>query len=63
MHDEHRLFDLRNGFERVDRGHPEADTVRDAVLAHLDELNIEAKYLQGEMETDVEDRLEDLGYL
>jgi arylsulfatase A-like enzyme len=63
INDEHRLSDLRNGFERVDRDHPEADTVRDAVLARLDELDIEAKYLQGDMETDVEDRLEDLGYL
>jgi len=63
INDEHRLFDLRNGFERVDRDHPEADIVRDAVLARLDELDIEAKYLQGEMETGVEDRLEDLGYL
>jgi arylsulfatase A-like enzyme len=63
INDEHRLFDLRNGFEQVDRDHPDADTVRNAVLARLDELNIEAKYLQGDMETDVEDRLEDLGYL
>lgn len=63
INDEHRLFDLRNGFERVDRDHPEADTVRDAVLARLDELDIEAKYLQGDMEIDVENRLEDLGYL
>ena len=63
INDEHRLFDLRNDFERVDRDHPEADTVRDAVLARLDELDIEAKYLQGDMETDIENRLEDLGYL
>jgi len=63
INDEHRLFDLRNGFEQVDRDHPKADTVRGAVLSRLDELNIEAKYLQGDMETNVEDRLEDLGYL
>ena len=63
INDEHRLFDLRNGFERVDRDHPEADTVRDAVLARLDELDIGAEYLQGDMETDIENRLEDLGYL
>jgi hypothetical protein len=47
----------------VDRGHPKTNTVRNAVLARVDELDIEAKYLQGDMETDVEDRLEDLGYL
>lgn len=63
INDEHHLFDLRNGFEQVDREHPEAATVRDAVLARLDDLNIEARYLQGDMETDVENRLEDLGYL
>ena len=63
INDEHRLFDLRNSFEQVDRDHPEADTIRNAVLARLNELNIEAKYLQGDMETDVENRLEDLGYL
>lgn len=63
INDEHRLFDLRNGFEQVDRDHPEADIVRDAVLARLDELDIEPKYLQGDMEAGVEDRLEDLGYL
>lgn len=60
---EHRLFDLRNGFELVDRDHPDANTVRNTVITRLDELNIEAKYLQGDMETDVENRLEDLGYL
>ena len=63
INDEHRLFDLRNGFEQVNRDHPEADSVRNAVLARLDALDIEAKYLQGDMKTDVEDRLEDLGYL
>ncbi|WP_435099002.1 sulfatase [Halorubrum sp. N11] len=64
IHDEHRLFDLRDGdFEQVDREHPDAATVREAVLARLDELDVEAKYLQGDVETDVEDRLEDLGYL
>jgi len=64
IHDEHRLFDLRDGkFEQVDRNHPDAATVREAVLSRLDELDVEAKYLQGDVETDVEDRLEDLGYL
>ncbi|TKX40352.1 sulfatase [Halorubrum sp. CGM4_25_10-8A] len=64
IHDEHRLFDLRDGgFEQVVREHPDAATVREAVLARLDELDVEAKYLQGDVETDVEDRLEDLGYL
>lgn len=60
---EHRLFDLRDGFERVERDRPEAAVVRDAVLSRLNELDVEAKYLQGDVEGDVEDRLEDLGYL
>jgi hypothetical protein len=63
INDEHRLFDLRSGFERVEQDHPDADTVRSAVLQRLDELDVDANYLQGEVETDVEDRLEDLGYL
>lgn len=64
IQDEHRLFDLREGdFERVDRDHPEADVVREAVLSRLEELEVDAKYLQDDVETDVEDRLEDLGYL
>lgn len=64
INDEHRLFDLRGGkLEQVDRNHPDAVTVREAVLARLEELDVEAKYLQGDVETDVEDRLEDLGYL
>lgn len=64
IHNEHRLFDLRDGkFEQVDRDHPDAAVVREAVLARLNELDVEAKYLQGDVETDVEDRLEDLGYL
>ncbi|WP_256546764.1 sulfatase [Halobellus inordinatus] len=64
INNEHRLFDLRDGkFEQVDRDHPEAGTVRNAVLQRLDELDAEARYLQGDMDDDVEDRLEDLGYL
>jgi len=63
INDEHRLFDLRNGLKQVERDHPDATTVRNAVLARLNQLDIEAKYLQGDMETDVENRLEDLGYL
>lgn len=64
INNEHRLFDLRDDdFQQVEREHPDAATVREAVLARLDELDVEAKYLQGDVETDVEDRLEDLGYL
>lgn len=60
---EHRLFDLRDGFEQVSVDHPDGQIVRDAVHRRLDELDVEAKYLQDDVETDVEDRLEDLGYL
>jgi arylsulfatase A-like enzyme len=64
IQNEHRLFDLRDGgFEQVERDHPGGQIVREAVLARLGELDVEARYLQGDVETDVEDRLEDLGYL
>lgn len=64
IHDEHRLFDLRNGtFEQVDSNHPDADVVREPVFERLNQLNVEAKYLQEDVEDNVEDRLEDLGYL
>ncbi len=64
IHDEHRLFDLRdNRFERVAiEEHPDV-TVRKAVLDRLDELDVETRRLEDEVEGDVEDRLEDLGYL
>ncbi|NLV12628.1 sulfatase [Haloarcula argentinensis] len=62
--DENRLFDLRNGtFKQIKPDHPEASAVRQAVQNRLDELDVEAKYLQGDVESDVEGRLEDLGYL
>ena len=41
--DGHQLFDYPgNGFERVDQGHSGTNTVRNAVLALLNGLNIEA---------------------
>lgn len=62
--DEYRLFDLRGGgFEHINPAHPDAEGVRRAVLDRLDALDIDARYLQGDVEADVEDRLEDLGYL
>lgn len=62
--DEHRLFSLQNrSLERVDLSHPVASDVRSAVLERLDELEVDARYLQDNMEDDVESRLEDLGYL
>lgn len=63
--DEHRLFDLRDGFERVSvEDHAEASaTVRQAVNDRLEHLNVETRRLKDEVEGDVESRLEDLGYL
>jgi arylsulfatase A-like enzyme len=63
IHGEHRLFDLRDGFEQVDCDHPEATSVRTAVHSRLDELNVEANYLQSDIDDNTESRLEDLGYL
>jgi arylsulfatase A-like enzyme len=61
---EHRLFDLRDGgVERVDRDHTDGAKVRNAVLARLEELDVKNRYLQDEVDDDIEDRLEDLGYL
>ena len=63
--DEHRLFDLRDGFERVSiEDHAEASaTVRQAVNDRLEHLDIETRRLEDEVEGNVESRLEDLGYL
>lgn len=63
--DEHRLFDLRDGFERVSiEDHAEASaTVRQAVNDRLARLDVETHRLEDEVEGDVESRLEDLGYL
>lgn len=65
IRDEHRLFDMRNGIEQVA---PDADgsgpeTVRRAVLDRLSTLDVTPSRLDDEVEGDVEDRLEDLGYL
>lgn len=61
---EHRLFDLRNeGFERTHPDNPEAEVPRKAVQSRLAKLDINAGYLQQSFDEDVEDRLEDLGYL
>jgi arylsulfatase A-like enzyme len=65
LRDEHRLFDCRNeGFERVlIEDHPEASALREAVLDRLRSLNVESPRLEAQVEGDVQDRLEDLGYL
>jgi arylsulfatase A-like enzyme len=63
IRDEHRLFDLRDGFQRTDVDNPGGQVVRETVLERFDELEVEAKYLKGDMNEGVEDRLEDLGYL
>lgn len=61
---DHRLFDLQDGgFERRSRDHLKATTIREAVLTRLEELDVEAEYLQGDVNDNVESRLEDLGYL
>lgn len=61
---EHQVFDLRSVTpERVDLDHPDAASLRGVVLARLAELDVESRYLQDDLETDVEDRLADLGYL
>lgn len=65
LRDEHRLFDLRNGrFERVQIDeHPEASALRKVVLDRLRSLNVSSPRLEEQVQGDVQDRLEDLGYL
>jgi arylsulfatase A-like enzyme len=66
IRDEHRLFDLRDGrFEAVDvtEHADESRVVRDAVNERLDQLNVETRQLENEVEGDIQSRLEDLGYL
>jgi hypothetical protein len=64
--DERRLYDLREGFEIVDtaaESESGADIVQDAVKRRLTELDVETQALTETVEGDIEDRLEDLGYL
>jgi arylsulfatase A-like enzyme len=63
IRNEHRLFDLRDGFQRTEVDHTGGQVVRDAALNRFDELEVEAKYLQENINEGVENRLEDLGYL
>ncbi|WP_158855662.1 sulfatase [Halorhabdus sp. CUG00001] len=65
IRDEHRLFDLREGFEHVaaDAEGEGPARVRRIVRNRLDVLDVEATQLAEEVEGDVESRLEDLGYL
>lgn len=65
IHGESRLFDCRDGFERVaaDEPIPGSETVRNAVHERLSSLDIEASRPGEQVEDDVESRLENLGYL
>ncbi|MFD1514123.1 sulfatase [Halomarina rubra] len=64
IHDEHRLFDLRDGdFEQVPVSeHPDL-LEKKVVLNRLRELDVDTRRLEDEVEGDVQSRLEDLGYL
>ena len=65
IRDENRLFDLGNGdFREVDlKSHPASKDIRQAVLNRLSNLDVNTHQLEGKVEGDVQDRLEDLGYL
>ncbi|MFB6186105.1 MAG: sulfatase-like hydrolase/transferase, partial [Halobacteriaceae archaeon] len=63
IRDENRLFDQRNGTtEQIDGDADEGNEVREVVLTRLDDLDIDARQLEDQVEGDVQDRLEDLGY-
>jgi arylsulfatase A-like enzyme len=65
IRDEHRLFDLRNRFKQVSstQDSPGTEIVRQAVLDRLATMDIDSSHLDDQVEGDVENRLEDLGYL
>jgi arylsulfatase A-like enzyme len=64
IRDEHRLFDLRNGFKQIPTAQDSpAEAVKQAVLERLATLDIDSSHLDDQVEGDVEARLEDLGYL
>jgi arylsulfatase A-like enzyme len=60
---EHRLFHIGNEFKQKRHDLKKGETVRKAVLQRLDELDVEAKYLKEDISEDIEERLDDLGYL
>lgn len=65
IRDENRLFDLRDGhFREVDpQNHPASQDIQQVVLNRLSKLDVDTRRLENEVEGDVQDRLEDLGYL
>jgi len=63
IRNETRLFDLTDGFERADSEVAGRSEVRAAVDERMAELDIEGYSLQNEVDGEIEDRLEDLGYL
>lgn len=65
IRDEHRLFDLRTGSRVTTETaeSPGAETVRQIVVDRLAELDVGASEIGNAVDGDVEDRLEDLGYL
>lgn len=60
---ERRLFDVTAGFERVPPDTESAELVVGAVHERLDKLNIDGVQLEQEVEGEIKDRLEDLGYV
>lgn len=63
IRNETRLFDLTDGFERMESEADGGSEVRTAVDERMNELNTEGYSLQNEVDGEIEERLEDLGYL
>jgi len=65
IRDENHLFDLHNvDFRKVDpKNQPESNDLQQVVLNRLSNLDVDTRRLGNEVEGDVQDRLEDLGYL
>lgn len=60
---EHRLFDLSGPEIERHEISDDGSEVRRVVLERLAELDVESRYLNGGIASDIESRLEDLGYL
>lgn len=64
IRDEHRLYDVRDGFEAVDATDPRGAIVREEAKRRLNELDVSDQFLPKDVgDEDVQSRLEDLGYI
>ncbi|WP_082677615.1 sulfatase [Haloferax sp. Q22] len=65
IRNEDRLSSIKNGefVENYQKDAPDSEDIQQAVLNRLSNLDVNTRRLEDEVEGDVQDRLEDLGYL